>query len=125
VVVQGEVTAALSQPNVSSAAIRSMSLQVKANSRRDGVDTLLGDGLPSGLPDILGNSQKVLSGRLESPVRLDGLLDLSVRTWVRMRSGKVSLTDPTVNRAEESCATYRSLGNPKQQTEQPFSLFFW
>jgi len=49
-------------------------------SRRDRVDTLVGDRLPSVLPDLLDGSLEVLGRGLESPVRLDGLLDLSVRS---------------------------------------------
>lgn len=37
--------------------------------------------LPSLLPDVGRGLLEVLSGDLVSPVSLDGLLDLSVRTW--------------------------------------------
>jgi hypothetical protein len=49
-------------------------------SRRDRVDTLALDALPSLLLDLLGDSLQVLSRGLESPVRLDGLFDFSVGT---------------------------------------------
>jgi hypothetical protein len=60
------------------------------NSRRDRVDTLVGDRLPPLLPDLLDSSLEILGRGLESPVRLDGLLDLTVGSFNRWRGKRIS-----------------------------------
>lgn len=72
-VVEGEVTAA----NGSDENPRSLE---RLHLRRDRVDTLALDALPSLLLDLLGDGLQVLSGGLERPVGLDSLFDLSVGT---------------------------------------------
>jgi hypothetical protein len=75
-VVEGEVTAKRRRGSV----FRIVD-NLLLHSRRDRVDTLALDALPSLLLDILGNSLQVLGRGLEGPVGLDGLFDFSVGTW--------------------------------------------
>ena len=47
----------------------------------DEVHTTLLEARPASLLDIGGSFSKLVGGELASPVGLDGLLDLTVRTW--------------------------------------------